>query len=65
MDLECSCFSVSERATFLLSFSSLSLSTRQHREFLSGALTQTWSGQSKLLYLEKLYSRKKKREEKS
>jgi hypothetical protein len=37
--------SLSKRATFLLSFSSLSLSTNQHREFHSGALMQVWRGE--------------------
>jgi hypothetical protein len=39
-NLESSCFSHSERAIFLLSFSPFSLSTSQHREFYSGTLVQ-------------------------
>jgi hypothetical protein len=35
----------SERAIFLLFFSSLSLSTNQHMEFHSGALMQRWRGE--------------------
>jgi hypothetical protein len=37
--------SFSERATFLLSFSPLSLSTSQHRECHSGILMQRWKGE--------------------
>jgi hypothetical protein len=41
-ELKSSHFSLSKRATFLLSFAFLSLSTSHYREFHSGALVQGW-----------------------